>query len=144
MSSRDQLAFASCMCREDGIVGVCESESMLAGSLVCGGTLDQPEGRRVALRRECTGEVLDCEGVVGFGKRGLAESRVGVRHLVKFVLRPNDGEFVFVVVLVRLPCEEVATRQGSWRRHQKLSLVVPLLRLRLDPHHVLHVQSSSV
>jgi hypothetical protein len=74
------------MCGEDGIFGVCESESMLACSLVCGGTLDQPEGRRVALRRECTGKVLDCEGVVGFGECGLAECRVGVRHLVELVL----------------------------------------------------------
>ncbi len=86
MSSGDQLAFASCMSGEDSIVGVCESESMLAGSLVCGGTLDQPEGRRVALGRECTGKVLDCEGVVRFGKCGLAEGRVGVRHLVEIVL----------------------------------------------------------
>ncbi len=73
------------MCSEHGIVGVCESESMLTGSLVCGGALDQPEGRRVALRREGAGEVLDCEGVVGFGECGLSEIRVGVRHLCRIL-----------------------------------------------------------
>jgi hypothetical protein len=45
--------------------------------------------------------------------------------LSSFVSGRDGGEVVFVVVLVRLR-EEVATRQGRWRRHQNLSLVVPL------------------
>lgn len=66
---------------ENGIIGVCEGESVLPGSLVGGGALDQPEGGRVALRGEGACEVLDCEGVFGFREGGLAEVRVGVGHL---------------------------------------------------------------
>jgi len=127
MRRSNQLSLAPRMRRQDGIVSVRECERVLAGSLVCGAALDEPEGGGVGLRGEGFGEVGDGGGVLGCCESGLAARCVGVGHLVYLVVSVPVcawmGWWWENEVLRKMESGSRNVEEGA----RRFSLVVPLL-----------------